>query len=82
MAVKDPPRTFERGTSPGRHPWYLVSEGQPPIKLPPGTTIVTGGMGDPPSEDECPGCRSLKAGVCGCGYDWDNWEWIDRTGAR
>lgn len=71
-----PPRRFERGTSPQRHPWFTVAGGTIP-PLPPDCNIVKMGDGGPPGEDQCPRCKSLKFGVCQCGYDWDNWEWVD-----
>jgi hypothetical protein len=58
----------------------LLADGCPPI-FPPEWVLGTGGMGDEPTEDECPRCRSVKAGVCGCGYDWTRWEWVDERRA-
>jgi hypothetical protein len=73
----EPPTFTEqmRGSSAGRHPWFLLSTGGPP-NLPP-DTIVTGGRGEePPDDDQCPACRYAKVGLCKCGYDWDNWRWV------
>jgi hypothetical protein len=69
---------LERGTSPGRHPWYLgiTGSGKPP-NLPPDTKLVGPPGGEPPAEEDCcPRCRYVKQGLCGCGYDWDHWEWV------
>jgi hypothetical protein len=56
---------------------HLLSTGGPP-DLPP-EMIQTGSRDDgPPDEDHCPACANVKAATCRCGYDWDNWRWVDR----
>lgn len=68
-----------RGTCPARHPWFVLPGVGGPPNIPPDTRVVYfGGFNEPPEEDQCPRCRSLRFGVCKCGYDWDNWEWVDR----
>jgi hypothetical protein len=66
-----------RGSSQGRHPWFLSAGIGGPPDLPP-DTIITDPPGDegPPDEDQCPACRYAKVGLCKCGYDWDNWQWV------
>ena len=72
--LQPPPPKFGRGTSPGRHPWFL-KEGGPPDFIPPG--IIVHGMGHGDSdESHCPRCNYPKAAICQCGYDWDNLVWL------
>lgn len=60
-AVMDPP--VERVFGGGAEPPVLPPDG-------------AGGTPEP-DKDHCPRCGHVKAAVCACGYDWDNWRWTD-----
>jgi hypothetical protein len=76
--VVEPPVFTEemRGSSPGRHPWFLRLSTSGPPNIPPGTRRTSGRSEGPPDPDQCPSCRYLKVGICKCGYDWVNWCWV------
>jgi hypothetical protein len=80
--VLDPPLKFERGTSPGRHPWFLLADASgPPRRTFPPLGTWDGDGGERPDHEHCPRCNNVKAFICRCGYDWDNWQWVDGRNA-
>jgi hypothetical protein len=67
LVLDRPALHFERGTSPGRHPYFALADFGG-IDLPPDCKVTT--FDPEPEPERCPRCGDPKEDICSCGFAW------------